>query len=204
MQIGQAFDGQRPDDHETGDRGPNRRTLLKAAALGLFAFKVGGVEALISPAEARTRGAALAVLTAEDAALLEAFGEALVPGARAAGIAHFVDANLARPHHESLLTARYLDVLPPHDAFYKAGLGALDAASRAVLGAPFVQVSAATAKPLIAAMLPGTIAPWEGPPPPLFYLAVRSDAADLVYGTRAAFDRMQVPYMAHIDPPSDW
>lgn len=199
MQIEQAFDAQRPDEH-----GPNRRTLLKAVTLGLFVFKVGGVEALISPAEARTRGAAFSVLSAEDAALLEAFGEALVPGARAAGIAHFVDANLARPHHESLLTARYLDVLPPHDAFYKAGLAALDAASRAVLGTPFAQASAASAKPLIAAMLPGTITPWQGPPAPLFYLAVRSDAADLVYGTRAAFDRMQVPYMAHIEPPSDW
>ena len=199
MQSEPAFDAHRPDG-----TGPNRRTLLKAAALGLFAFNVAGVEALITPAEARTRGAALAILSAEEAALLEAFGEALVPGAGAAGIAHFVDANLARPHHDSLLTARYLDVLPPHDAFYKAGLAALDGASRAVLGAPFVQVTAAAAKPLVAAMLPGTIAPWQGPPAPLFYLAVRSDAADLVYGTRAAFARMQVPYMAHIDPPEDW
>lgn len=194
MQTTQAFDEPAPD----------RRTLLKSAAFGLFAFTVGGAPMMLTPAEARTRGAALAKLSADEAALLEAFGEALVPGARAAGIAHFVDANLARPHSESLLTARYLDVLPPHDAFYKAGLAALDAASRAVLGAPFVQVSAAAAKPLITAMLPGTIAPWQGPPPPLFYLAVRSDAADLVYGTRAAFARMQVPYMAHIEPPADW
>lgn len=194
MQTEQAFDGS----------APNRRTLLKSAAFGLFAFKVAGADMLLSPAEARTRGAALTTLSAEEAALLEAFGEALVPGARAAGIAHFVDANLARPHGESLLTVRYLDVLPPHDAFYKAGLAALDAASRAVLGAPFAGVSAAVAKPMVAAMLPGTIAPWSGPPAALFYLAVRSDAADLVYGTRAAFARMQVPYMAHIEPPADW
>ncbi len=194
MQIEQAFDG----------LAPNRRTLLKSAAFGLFAFKVAGADMLLSPAEARARRAALTKLSAEDAARLEAFGEALVPGARAAGLAHFVDANLARPHGESLLTVRYLDVLPPHDAFYKAGLAALDAASRAVLGAPFEAVSAAAARPLIAAMLPGTIAPWTGPPPALFYLAVRSDAADLVYGTRAAFARMQVPYMAHIEPATDW
>jgi len=159
---------------------------------------------LLSPAEARARRAALTKLSAEDAARLEAFGEALVPGARAAGLAHFVDANLARPHGELLLTARYLDVLPPHHTFYKAGLAALDAASRAVLGGPFEGVSAAAARPLIAAMLPGTIARWTGPPPALFDLAVRSDAADLVYGTRAAFARMQVPYMAHIEPATDW
>ena len=73
-----------------------------------------------------------------------------------------------------------------------------------MLGAPFAEVSTAAAKPLIAGMLPGTIKPWAGPPPPLFYLAVRSDAADLVYGTPAAFARMQVPYMAHIEPPADW
>jgi hypothetical protein len=178
--------------------------LLKSAAFGVFAFSVAGVEALLSPQEARARDAALTVLSHDEAALLEAFGEALVPGARAAGIAHFVDANLARPHAESLLTARYLDVLPPHDAFYRDGLAALDRASQAVLGAPFAQVSADRAKPLIAAMLPGSITPWHGPPPALFYLAVRSDAADLVYGTPAAFARMNVPYMPHIAPPGDW
>lgn len=204
MQTKQAFDGKRPLDHGPEGHGPDRRSLLKAAALGLFAFRVAGVEMLISPAEARARGADFTILSPQEAAQLEAFAEALVPGARAAGIAHFVDANLARPHHASLLTARYLDVLPPHDAFYKAGLAALDAASMALLGMPFGKASAAAARPVIAGMLPGTIAPWAGPPAPLFYLAVRSDAADLVYGTRAAFARMNVPYMAHIDPPSDW
>lgn len=204
MQTDHALNGPGSNDHGPDSQGPDRRTLLKSAAFGLFAFTVGGAEMLITPAEARTRKAALTVLSADEAALLEAFGEALVPGARAAGIAHFVDANLARPHHASLLTARYLDVLPPHDAFYRSGLAALEAASRAMLGAPFADVSAAAAKPLIAGMLPGTIKPWAGPPPPLFYLAVRSDAADLVYGTPAAFARMQVPYMAHIEPPADW
>lgn len=194
MQAKQTFEGP----------GPDRRTLLKSATAGLFVFQIAGVEALISPAQAHAQGAAFTVLSAGEAALLEAFGDALVPGARAAGIAHFVDANLARPHPDSLLTARYLDVLPPHDAFYKTGLAALDAASRALLGTPFLHASASAAKPLIAAMLPGTVAPWTGPPPALFYLAVRSDAADLVYGTRAAFERMQIPYMAHIEPPEDW
>jgi hypothetical protein len=184
--------------------GPDRRTLLKSAALGLFAFKVAGIEALLSPEQARAQGAAVTVLTADEAALLEAFGEALVPGARDAGIAHYVDANLARPLADSVLTLRYLDVLPPHDAFYKAGLAALEAASHAMFAASFAAVAANDAKPLIAAMLQGTITPWQGPPAALFYLAVRSDAADLVYGTRAAFARMRVPYLAHIEPPADW
>ena len=127
-----------------------------------------------------------------------------MPGAGAAGIAHYVDANLARPVDSSLLTVRYLDVLPPHDAFYKAGLAVLDEAAVRTLGKPFAQASAAEARPLIAALLPAQVSGWTGPPPPLFYLAVRSDAADLVYGTRAAFERMDIPYMAHIEPPADW
>ena len=182
----------------------SRRTLLKSAAVGLFAFQLGGVEAMLSPAEARSRGARLKVFTASEAALLEAFGEALVPGARAAGIAHYVDANLARPHAQSLLTVRYLDVLPPHDAFYKGGLAALDAAAQAMLGKPFALAKAGEADALIGAMLPGAVKGWSGPPAALFYLAVRSDAADLVYGTPAAFERMNLPYMPHIAPPSDW
>ncbi len=181
-----------------------RRTLLKSAAIGLFAFQLGGVDAMLSPAEARRRGARLKILSPAEAAQLEAFGDALVPGARKAGIAHYVDANLARPHSQSLLTARYLDVLPPHDAFYKTGLAALDGAAAAAFGKPFAKGTAAQTNPLIAAMLPGQITPWAGPPAPLFYLAVRSDAADLVYGTRAAFEQLNVPYMAHIEPPSDW
>jgi len=183
---------------------PDRRTLLKSAALGLFAFQVAGCDKLLSPGDARAQGATLEILSADEAALLEAFGEALVPGARTAGIAHFVDANLSRAAPDSLLTLRYLDVLPPHDVFYKAGLKALDAAARASLGKPFAQASEAEANPLIASLLPGKVAGWDGPPPPLFYLAVRSDAADLVYGTRAAFARMNVPYMPHIEPPEDW
>lgn len=181
-----------------------RRTLLKSATLGLFAFQVGAAELLLSPAEARQRGASLKVLSTEEAGLLEAFGEALVPGARAAGLAHYVDANLARPVGQSLLTVRYLDVLPPHDAFYRQGLGALDRAARDGLGQPFALAEEAARNTLIAGLLPGTVKAWNGPPSALFYLAVRSDAADLVYGTRAAFERLNVPYMAHLEPRSDW
>lgn len=183
---------------------PSRRDVLKTAALGLFAFHVAGCQKILTPAAARQQGAALQVLTRDEAMVLEAFGEALVPGARDLGLAHYVDANLARPLGDSLLTIRYLDVLPPHDAFYKAGLKALDEAAMRLVGKPFAAADAAEVKPLIAALLPARIEGWSGPPSALFYLAVRSDAADLVYGTRAAFERMDIPYMAHIEPPSDW
>lgn len=181
-----------------------RRTLLKSAALGLFAFQVAGCEKFLSPRDAREQGAELTVLSGDEAAQLESFGEALVPGARVAGIAHFVDANLSRPLGDSLLTLRYLDVLPPHDAFYRSGLKALDSVVRKATRKPLAGAGEDELRAVIATMLQGTTEGWDGPPPPLFYLAVRSDAADLVYGTRAAFDRMKVPYMPHIEPQSDW
>ncbi len=182
----------------------DRRAFLKSTALGLFAFQVAGCERLLTPADARKSGAGLKVLSKEEAARLEAFGEALVPGAREAGIAHFVDVQLGHPHAESLLTARYLDVLPPHDEFYRAGLAALDAAARSLHGKPFADLGESQQAEVVAPMLAGGLKGWEGPPQPLFYLAVRSDAADLVYGTPAAFERMKVPYLAHIDPPGSW
>jgi hypothetical protein len=46
--------------------------------------------------------------------------------------------------------------------------------------------------------------PWSGPPPPLFYMMVRSDAVDVVYGTKEGFDQLNVPYMAHIMPRERW
>ena len=45
---------------------------------------------------------------------------------------------------------------------------------------------------------------WEGPPAPLFYLLARSDAVDAVYGTPEGFERLGIPYMAHIAPPRAW
>ncbi|MGZ3289479.1 MAG: twin-arginine translocation signal domain-containing protein, partial [Xanthobacteraceae bacterium] len=68
-----------------------RRAFMKGAAGGALAFTVGGIDVLLSPAAARAQGVPLRTLTAAQAATLEALGETLVPGARQAGIAHFVD-----------------------------------------------------------------------------------------------------------------
>lgn len=182
----------------------DRRSFLRTAAGGLFLFQIAGVATLASCRDAKERGADFAVLTKDDVRRLEAFAEALVPGAKAAGIAHFVDANLARPPAESLLTARYLDVLPPHDVFYRDGLAALDGVTGAQFGKPFASLDAGQMSAVISPLLGGKVDGWKGPPPPLFYLAVRSDAVDLVYGTEAAFARMKVPYAAHIAPPGQW
>jgi hypothetical protein len=182
----------------------DRRQVLRSTAAGIFLFQLGGCDDWLTAREAREKGADFRHLETGEIATLEAFGEALVPGAREAGIAHFVDANLLCPHADSLLTIRYLDVLPPYGPFYATGLAALNAYSRQAENAPFAELDDEAAARVVRPMLAGAMTGWEGPPPPLLYLAVRSDAADLVYGTRDAFDRMNVPYLAHIDPPSQW
>ena len=68
-------------------------------------------------------------LTADQAATLDAVGETLVPGAKDAGITNFVDQQISIPPEEALLQARILNVRPPFANFYRAALGAIDAAS---------------------------------------------------------------------------
>ena len=183
-----------------------RRTFLQSAAIGLFAFSVSGCDALMSPEQARESGADFAVLSPGLVAILDVLGDALVPGAKAAGLAHYIDANLARDAGESLLMVRYLDVTTPQAQFYMAGLAALDSHCRTKNGKPFIQQSEAEATPIIASLLKGNPAGWDSianaPPAPLFYLAVRGDAVDIVYGTMAGFEALDIPYAGHINPKS--
>ena len=109
-----------------------RRAFMKGAAGGALAFTVGGIEVLLTPAAARAQGVPLRTLTAAQAATLEALGETLVPGARQAGIAHFVDQQISIPADEALLEARILNVRPPYANFYRAALAAVDRASQAL------------------------------------------------------------------------
>src|SRR3982074_1603121 len=109
-----------------------RRAFMKGATLGALAFTVGGAEVLLTPGAARAQGVPLRTLTAAQAATLDALGETLVPGARQAGISHFVDQQLSIPADEALLEARILNVRPPYANFYRAALGAVDPATSAL------------------------------------------------------------------------
>lgn len=183
-----------------------RRTFIQSAAIGLFAFSVSGCDVMMSPQEARESGAAFTRLSPPLVAALDALGDALVPGAKAAGLAHYIDANLSREPGESLLMVRYLDVTTPQIQFYTAGLAALDAHCRAKTGKPFTDQSEAEATPIVASLFKGNPTGWDSiadaPPAPLFYLAVRGDAVDIVYGTMAGFEALDIPYAGHIDPKS--
>src|SRR3954447_12486502 len=141
-----------------------RRALLKGAAAGALAFSVGGAEVLLTPRAARAQGVPLRTLTAEQAATLDALGETLVPGARQAGIAHFVDQQLSIPAEEALLEARILNVRPPYANFYRAALGAVDRASAArSQGRRFAQLSATEQRDFIDTMRQNRIEGWQGP-----------------------------------------
>lgn len=162
---------------------------------------LAGGAALVAalPAAAATRRATprAELLTPAERAWLAALADALVPGARAAGIVRFVERHIALPPEQSLLMLRYLDVAPPWRDFYRAGLGALVAH---VGGTP-----RAAAWPAVVARLTAASPPhWRGPPSPFFLFAVRADAVDVVYGTQAGFERLGIDYIAHIEPPTPW
>jgi hypothetical protein len=67
-----------------------RRTFMQGAALTL-AFSVGGAEVMLTPRQAHAQNIPLQTLTPDQGATLDAVGEVLVPGAKAAGISNFVD-----------------------------------------------------------------------------------------------------------------
>jgi hypothetical protein len=179
-----------------------RRDVLKG--LGLIAVEVGGVAAMLSPAAAQAAGAALKVLTPVEAQVLAAFGEALVPGARAAGIVAYVDDQLARDPVQGLLMIRYLDVPPPWRGFYHTALVAVEAYALQRFGMGFAELDAGQAAAMIGEIAFKPAENWAGPPSPLVYFALRADAIDVVYGTEAGFEKLGVPYMAHIAPDPKW
>lgn len=174
------------------------------SAIGLLAFQVGGTVALLTPRAARAAQIPLRVFDAAQVSTLEALGDALLPGAAEAGLAAYLDSQLAATPAESLLMIRYLDVPPPHAPFYAGGIAAVDAAAQLTYKRPFPALDAAERSAFVGAMQRGELAGWQGPPPPFFYFVLRSDAVDVVYGTPEGFEKLGVPYMPHILPTEKW
>ena len=183
-----------------------RRAFMKGAGMGALAFTVGGAEVLLTPGEARAQNVAFRTLNAEQVATLEAIGETLVPGARTGGISHFIDHQISIPATEALLEARILNVRPPYANFYRAALGAVDRASQAVnAGKKFAELGAAAQHNFVDNMRQNKIEGWQGPPAGGFvYTVLRFDSIDVVYGTMAGYEALDIPYMAHIAPTQRW
>ena len=182
-----------------------RRAFMQGAAVGTLAFTVGGVEVLLLPSEARAQKVPLKVLTADEAHRLEAVSEALVPGAREAGIAHFVDQQCSVPPHEALLGIRIGNVPPPFVNFFRAALTEIDRQCDATHGKPFAALTPDEQRDFIALMRVGKHPDWKGPPPQqAIYGSFRADAVDVVYGTMEGFERLGVPYMPLVPPKAGW
>jgi hypothetical protein len=181
-----------------------RRVFIKGASMGVLAFTVGGAEILMTPGEARARGVPFRLLNGQEAETLEALGEALVPGAREAGIAHFIDQQVAGPAEDALLEARIMNVRPPYVNFYRAAIGAVDRASQAVNGRKFADLSTVEQRDFVNLMRQNKIDGWQGPPGGFVYFLLRSDAVDVVYGTVEGYEALGIPYMPHIAPEKRW
>jgi hypothetical protein len=182
-----------------------RRALMKGAALSALAFSVGGTQVLLSPRAARAQNIPFRTLTPEQVETLDALGETLVPGAKQAGISHFVDQQLSIPHGEALLEARILNVRPPFANFYRAALGAIDKNSQAKNGdKKFAQLTEDERIVFVDLMRQNKFEGWQGPAGPFVYLIMRSDAVDVVYGTMEGYAALGIPYMPHIAPEKKW
>ena len=182
-----------------------RRAFMKGAAIGALAFTVGGAEVMLTPRQARAQSIALRTLTADQAATLEAMGETLVPGAREAGIVHFVDQQISIPAEQALLEARIMNVKPPFANFYRAALGAIDATSATRYGGrTFAQLAGNEQHEFVDLMRQNKLDGWKGPPAAGAYFLLRSDAVDVVYGTMDGYAHLGVPYAPHIAPTRSW
>jgi hypothetical protein len=182
-----------------------RRAFMKGAAIGTLAFTVGGAEVMLTPRQARAQGLALRTLTADQAAILDAVGETLVPGAKDAGIVHFVDQQISIAPQEALLEARIMNVKPPFANFYRAALGAIDGTSSARYGGRnFAQLAGNEQHEFVDLMRQNKLDGWKGPAAGFVYFLLRSDAVDVVYGTMDGYAHLGVPYQPHIAPTKSW
>src|SRR5262245_38553852 len=181
-----------------------RRAFMKGATLGALAFTVGGSTIMLTAREARARNFPFRLLKEAEADIIEAIGDTLVQGARAAGVAHFIDHQISVPAEEALLQARIFNVRPPFVNFYRAAVGASDSASQRVLGYKSAEATPDQQTEFVHNMRQNKIDGWQGPPAPFVYTILRSDAVDVVYGTMEGYEMLGIPYQAHIVPEKRW
>ena len=181
-----------------------RRGFVKGATFGALAFSVAGVEVLMAPGEARARNVPFRLLDAHQGDTLEALGETLVPQAREAGIAHYIDQQISVPAHEALLQARIFNIRPPFADFYRSTIVTIDESSRKLFGREFAQLSAKDQREFVDRMRQNKIEGWTGRPGGAVYAVLRADAVDVVYGTTEGYEALGIPYMPHIPPEKRW
>jgi hypothetical protein len=180
----------------------SRRALVARTGASLAGLSIATALGRMTPAQAHAAQVPLTTLSDPEAEALAALGDALLPGAREAGIVEYVDSQLEAD--QPLLMYRYLDVPIPTTDFYRGALAALDAYAVAQHGQPFAGCAPEQQGAVIGAIATDQAEGWQGPPGSLVYFVVRGDALDVVYGTMDGFAKLGVPYMAHIEPTARW
>lgn len=167
-------------------------------------LKSSGVVAIAGPVLADASPPKPAILSQSHREVVNLVGEALLPGSAEAGLATFLEKQLATPASDTLLMIRYLGVPAPYKHFYLAALDGIVEWVKSEYDASIHQLDSSQLSSLVndlASNKPGNFGPV---PSGFFYFVLRADALDVVYGTRAGFDRLNMPYMAHIEPGTDW
>lgn len=183
----------------------SRRDVLQGGGI-LLSCVVAGQSLWLTPRAAHAAQVPYRVLTADEVATVQGLAEALVPGAREAGIAQYLDKQLARAGEgDSLLMLKYLGVDPgDYVGFYRASLASAATAAQNRHGKPWPELNARQAAAVLAAMAADEVPDWSGPPASFAFFVLRADAADVVYGTTQGFERLGVPYMPHLAPAEPW
>ena len=183
----------------------DRRNFVRSAAIGTFAFQVAGTTTWLTPRQAHAATVPVQHFDAAQQSVLGAFCEHLLPGAIAAGVVEFIDQQLGETANECMLMCKFFPGLnAPYDEFYLGGLAALNTLTDKLFSESFIALNDEQKDAVVKSLWEGNADPWLGPPPPLFYMMLRSDAVDVVYGTEAGFQNLGIPYLAHIRPPQDW
>ncbi len=181
----------------------SRRAFLQASSVGL-ACAVAAPTAWLSPAQAYAKRLPYTQLTDTEVETLEQLADAIVPGARKAGIAHYIDSQLAAPLDDCLLMIKYLGVPAPYKEFYQAALQSAHQLPLSEYQKPWHELSDSQLDTLTAQLASGAIDGWQGPPPGFFFFVLRADASDVVYGTQNGHETIGFPHMAHIKPVQEW
>ena len=158
----------------------------------------------LTPAQAKSRQLTHTTLTKQEVTQLEALAEVILPGSSQAGISHFIDQQLSAPLEQCLLIIRYLGVPYPFQGFYQASLTAIKQLCQNRYDKLFSELNSEQANTFIKEISASNPSDWQGPPAPFFYYVLRSDVIDVVYGTQEGFEKLNIPYMAHIAPEQDW
>ncbi len=183
----------------------SRRHFSQAGGAFTLAFLLGDRNINLTPAQAKTQKIPLQLLNPHQAALIDLLGDSIAPGAKAAGLSHYIDHQLSSTAPDNLLILKYLRVNPPFEGFYSSALMAFDKAINQRFAKNPAELTSDQMAEFITIMMTENPEGWSSAPPaPFFYFVLRSDAIDVTYGTMAAFDSLDIPYMAHIEPDHEW